>query len=210
MTGASGWFLGVLGFLSICASCGGHARLDSSGGGATGGSGGTDAADAAGARGGSGGSAGSGGSGGSTAIDAASASCECPEADFGIEIVPNGARLTFTPPVAGAECAGGPLRGQARDVCGSISLQTSACATRDGGKPCLELSPQEVKYVDANGTVFLGSMVEIHVDQTGTFSDPAKILAGSYSARLTSEGSEMTIGGRFVLCGFLVRSLIPC
>ncbi len=61
----------------------------------------------------------------------------------------------------------GPPRGHARDVCGTIGLETTACAMPDGGRPCLELSSdQRVKYVDGNGTVFLGSTVEISVDES--------------------------------------------
>jgi hypothetical protein len=150
-----------------------------------------------------------GGQGGTGAVDATTAHCECPEADYGIETVPNGERLSFG--LSTDECPEGPVRGHARDVCSVIGLETAACATPDADKQCLWLLPyQQVKYVDANGTEFLGSIAEIKVDQRGSFPDPLKVLTGTYSARLVGDGGEMSIGGRFVLCGYFAKLLVPC
>lgn len=221
MSRVSGWVMAVLGVGALGGSCGGRARSEAveDGGSSTmGGSAGSAASSVGGARGGSAGTRAFGGAGGvsnpggqagTAPMDAATAHCECPNVDYGIEIVPNGARLSFG--LSTDECPGGPVRGNAREQCGVIRLEAAACVTSDGGRPCLELLPyQEVKYVDTNGTLYLGSLAEIEVDQTGVSPDPLKVLAGSYSARLVGEAGEMVIGGRFVLCGYFTRSLVPC
>jgi len=211
----------ALGFSALGASCGGRTRTDEvedGGSSAAAGSAASAASSAGGARGGSagtralGGAAGvpsAGGQAGTATVDATTAYCECPEADYGIETVPNGERLSFG--LATDECPAGPVRGHATDVCSTLKLETAACAKPEAGNPCLTLLPyQQVKYVNANGTVFLGSMAEITVDQGGTYPDPLKVLTGSYSVRLVGEAGEITIGGRFVLCGYLAKLLVPC
>jgi hypothetical protein len=204
-----GWL--VLAACGLALACGGQTQPggDSLHHGGNTGSDAHAAADATGGTGGTGGSA-HAGAGGVTPLDAGvfDPSCSCPPADYGLDLAGDAPVLRHNAH-PNPECDGGPLGAQASESCGVVKLRVSACTGPNGGLPCVSIVDSRVDYFTTGRELYSGA-AEIAFDRT-SIEQPNGILTGTWHAEPTDErGSTVRLGGRFVLCGRLVRSLAPC
>ena len=177
-----------------------------------GGSTGSDAHAATDTTGGNGGTGGSGhaGEGGVAPLDGGviDPSCSCAPADYGLDLAGDAPVLRYNAD-PNAECVGGPLRAQAKESCGVVTLRVSACTGPNGGLPCVSIADSWVDY-NTTGRERFSGVAQVSFDRA-SIEQPNGILTGTWHAEPTDErGSTVGLGGRFVLCGRLVRSLAPC
>jgi hypothetical protein len=206
LAGFGGWL--VLVACGLAPACGGQTQP---GGDSLhhGGSTGSDAHAAADATGGTGGSA-HADAGSVTPLDAGpfEPSCSCPPADYGLDLAGDAPVLRHNAN-PNPECALGPLGAQARESCGVVTLRVSACTGPNGGLPCVSIADSRVDYFTTGRELFSGA-AQVSFDRA-SIDQPNGILTGTWGAEPTDErGSTVGLGGRFVLCGHLVRSLAPC